>query len=269
MRGRLRLISFTILMSWLLVVPAHAQAPFVTDDIGVAEYHRFHFEFNNEYDFLQDASYPNLRQNTANFKFSFGVLHNIEIGFDNQLLGIFNAPTAFLPQTAVGYGDLDLSIKWNFLKEGKGWMRPALAASFNVEVPTGDDRRQLGSGVPDYYLNFIVQKTVTEKNTLHLNGGIYFAGNTLTGAEGIRSTSGVVFTGGASFVRQFTPKLDLGVELFGAITQNLDLGRGQMQTQIGGNYAIRKKMTLDFGLITGFYQSSPRVGPIVGLSIDF
>ena len=250
-------------------VPANAQAPFVTDDIGVAEYHHFHFEFNNEYDLLQDSAYPNLRQNTANFKFSYGLLHNVEVGFDNQLLGIFNAKSSFAPRTAVGYGDLDLSLKWNFLKEESGWRRPALAASLNIEVPTGDDRRQLGSGVVDYYLNFIAQKTITESTTVHANGGVYFAGNTLTGAEGIRATSGVVFTGGASIVRQFTPKLDLGGEVFGAVTQNFNLGRGQLQTQVGGNYAVRKNLTIDFGVIEGYYQASPKVGPIVGFSINF
>ena len=268
MWGKSGLWALGVLMVFA-ALETRAQAPFVTDDVGVADYHRFHFEFNNEYDFLQDSALPNLRQNTANFKFSYGLLHNVEVGFDNQILGIFNAPSGFLPRSAVGYGDLDLSVKWNFLKEGKGWVRPALAASLNIEVPTGDSHRQLGSGVVDYYLNLIAQKSVTEKNTLHVNGGIYFAGNTLTGAEGIRTTSGVVFTGGASFVRQFTPKLDLGVEVFGAVTQNFDLGRGQLQTQIGGNYAFRKNMTLDFGLIEGYYQSSPRVGPIVGFSINF
>ena len=261
------------ILIWMVAVvwsaTARAQAPFVTDDVGVASYHRVHFEFNNEYDLLQDDAYPNLRQNTANFKFSYGLLHNIEIGFDNQLLGISNAPTTYLPTNIVGYGDLDLSVKWNFLKEGASWNRPALAASLNIELPTGDSHRQLGSGTADYYLNFIAQKSVTEKNTLHVNGGIYFAGNTLTGVEGIRSTSGVVFTGGASIVRQFTPKLDLGGEIFGAVTQNFDLGRGQLQTQIGGNYAFRRNMTFDFGLIEGFYESSPKVGPIVGISINF
>lgn len=270
MRGKTSSFSFFITAVVLLVgIGARAQAPFVTDDVGVAAYHRVHFEFNNEYDFLQDDAYPNLRQNTANFKFSYGLLHNLEIGFDNQLLGISNAPTAYLPTNVVGYGDLDLSVKWNFLKEMAGWKHPALAASLNIEVPTGDSHRQLGSGTADYYLNFIAQKTLTEKNTLHVNGGVYFAGNTLTGAEGIRSTNGVVFTGGASLVRQFTPKLDLGAEIFGAVTQNFDLGRGQLQTQVGGNYAFRKNMTFDFGLIEGFYQSSPKVGPIVGISINF
>ncbi len=253
----------------LVVSALEAQAPFVTDDVGVAEIRRFHFEFNNEFDVLQNTSFPNLRQNTANFKFSYGLLPNVEIGFDNQMLAVFNAPSALLPRRAVGYGDLDLSVKWNFAKEGKGWMRPALALSLNVELPTGDAQRQLGSGVTDYFLNGIVQKTLTEKTVLHLNGGVYLAGNTLTGAEGIRTTNGVVFTGGASVVRHVNSKLDLGAELFGAVTANDDLGRGQLQTQLGGNYALRKNLTLDFGLVVGFYQSSPRVGPIVGFSINF
>ncbi len=262
--------AVTIIFLSLLAAPcARAQAPFVTDDTGVADYHRFHFEFNNEYDFLQSDAYPNLRQNTANFKFSYGLLRDLEVGFDNQLLGVFNAPSAFLPRSAVGYGDLDLSVKWAFLHEGRGWLRPGMAVSLNIEVPTGDSYRQLGSGVADYYLNGIAQKSITDKTTLHVNGGVYFAGNTLTGAEGIRNTNGVVYTGGASMVHQFTPKLDLGAELFGAVTSNFDLGRGQLQTQIGGNYALRKNMTLDFGLVTGFYQSSPRVGPIIGLSVNF
>ena len=256
-----------LLLAMFAAATARAQAPFVTDDTGVAEYHRFHFEFNNEYDVLQDAAFPNLRQDTANFKFSYGIWHNVEVGFDNQLLGVFNATSAFLPKTAVGYGDLDLSAKWKFLAEGR--RRPALAASLNIELPTGDAKRQLGSGVADYYINGIAQKSFSDKTVGHLNGGIYFAGNTLTGAEGIRVTNGVVFTGGASFVRQFTPKLDLGAEIYGAVTQNFDLGRGQLQTQVGGNYAMRKNMTIDFGLVAGFYQSSPRVGPIVGFSIDF
>ena len=70
-------------------------------------------------------------------------------------------------------------------------------------------------------------------------------------------------------VRDFNAKWKLGVELTGALTSNFDLGRGQLQTQVGGNYQMTKKMSLDFGLIGGFYASSPRVGPQIGISYDF
>lgn len=53
-----------------------------------------------------------------------------------------------------------------------------LTASLNIEPPTGDPKRQLGSGLYDYYLNGILPKTLSPKYTLHLNGGATFAGNT-------------------------------------------------------------------------------------------
>ena len=246
-----------------------AQAPFVTDDAEVADYHKLHFETNNEYDVLQPDAFPNRRQNTANFKFSYGLFRNIEVGADNQLLTIINAPHPQLPRAAFGIGDLDMSVKWHFFHAPEHSLLPDLCASFNLEVPTGDSRRQLGSGITDYYLNGIAQRKLTDKTVLHANGGIYFAGNTQTGVVGLTTHSGFVYTGGVSLVRDFTQRLDLGAELFGAVNHNFDLGRGQLQTQFGGNYKLREKLSLDFGLIVGFYQASPRVGPIIGLSIDF
>jgi len=261
--------SIFLMLCFAFSRQVEAQAPFYTDDIGVAEKGHLHFEANNEYDWLQESAAPNLRQNTANFKVSYGLINNLEVGFDNQLITIFNGATPFFPETAFGYGDLDLSVKWNFRKEHKndGW--PAWAASLNIELPTGDSKKQLGSGITDYYLNAIAQKSLTERVKLRINGGMYFAGNTLTGAVGIRNTSGVVFTGGMSLVRDFTPRLDLGLEVYGAVSHNFNLGRGQLQTQLGGNYKLRRNLSLDIGLVGGFYQASPRVGPIIGFSMDF
>lgn len=257
-----------ILFGVVAPLPVLAQQPFNTDDVGVTDYHKYHMEFSNEFDWLRRANLPNLSQNTANAKLAFGIVHNVEVGLDEQLLAIHNTPNAFLPRTAFGYGDVDFSIKWNFLQEGKAWYRPAMAGSLSIEFPTGDESKQLGSGLRDYYLNLIAQKSLTDKVKLHLNGGFLFAGNTLTGVIGVK-TSGTVYTGGASIVRDFTPRLKLGLELTGALTSNFDLGRGQLQTQLGGNYQLTKKMSVDFGLTQGFYASSPRIGPQIGFSYDF
>jgi hypothetical protein len=112
-----------------------------------------------------------------------------------------------------------------------------------------------------------VQKSLTTKTTFRANGGIVFAGNTSTGLSGIR-TRGRVFTAGASLVRQFTPKLNLGIEVTGATSTNLNLGAGQLQTQFGGNYQLTEKMSLDFGVLAGKYNN-PRVGAQLGVTIDF
>jgi hypothetical protein len=169
---------------------------------------------------------------------------------------------------ATGIGDMNLSLKYNFLQEREGSRRPAMAIAFNLEMPTGNTSRQLGSGLADFYLNGILQKSVTSKTKLRLNGGLLFSGNQTTGVIGIKSR-GLVMTGGGSLVKQFTSKLNFGAEVTGAVTGNLDLSKGQLQVLVGGNYVINSKMTFDFGFVTGRYAASPRLGVQIGLSVDF
>ena len=258
---------FSFALSLIALPHLHAQQPFYTDNSDVAAYHRWHFETNNEFDILPHSSYPNTHQDTQTIKFSFGLFHNCEVGMDFPLIVIFNAPESSLGNP-FGLGDTDFSIKYNFRKETIGSRWPGITASLNIEPPTGSDKAQLGSGLIDYYLNSIFQKTLSPKNTLRFNAGATFAGNTLTGAVGIK-TRGTIFTGGASLMRQFTRRLDLGIEIFGGYTANLTLGRGALQQQIGGNYEIRQGLTLDFGAIAGQAVGSPRYGFQMGFSKDF
>jgi len=259
--------AFIFAATLLLAVQARAQQPFATDDADVALLHHWHLEGNNEVDALPLSSLPSVRQNTLTVKFSYGLFPNCEIGMDFPLLAIFNQDGAPV-STPFGLGDTDYSIKYNFRKEKPGSIWPAITASLNIEPPTGNARLQLGSGLIDYYLNGIFQKTLTPKNVLRLNGGATFAGNTLTGVVGI-STRGTIFTGGASLTHQFTEKFDLGGEIYGGYTANLALGRGELQQQIGGNYEIAKGLTFDFGLIAGQATGSPHYGFQLGFSKDF
>jgi len=250
-----------------MAATAQAQQPFVTDDADTTPKKRFHFEFSNEFDVLQRSAFPSLKQNTADFELDYGLFECVEIGIESPHLIIFNdAGTG--PKRVSGIGDTNVSLKYNFLKERENSRRPALAIAFNLELPTGDTERQLGSGLADFYLNGILQKSVGKKTKLRLNGGILFSGNETTGVIGIKSR-GTVFTGGGSLVREFTPKLQLGVELTGAVASNFQLGKGQLQTMLGGNYQVRDNFSFDFGIIGGKYTASPRVGVQLGVSIDF
>jgi hypothetical protein len=144
---------------------------------------------------------------------------------------------------------------------------PAMAVAFDLELPTGDTKRQLGSGLSDFYMNGILQKSLSKKTKLRLNGGILFSGNETTGVIGIK-TRGTVFTAGGSLVKLFTPKLQLGMELTGAMTKEFQLGKGQLQTLFGGNYQFKKNVSFDFGIVGGKYAASPRAGVQLGISID-
>lgn len=266
---RARAASLLLLCIALPAAPAaQAQQPFFTDDADVTDRGRFHFEFSNAFDVLQREAFPGLKQNTASFELAYGLLPHVEISIEAPLITIFNAHEAGTPRTVSGLGDANFSVKYNFLREREGSRRPALTLSGTVEIPTGSARRGLGSGVADLSLNGVLQKSVTRRTKYRLNGGVVFSGNTLTGAVGLK-TRGTVYTGGASVVREFTPRLQLGAELNGARARNAGLGKGQLQAQLGGNYTLRKNLTLDFGLLAGRYSASPRIGAQLGLSLDF
>lgn len=246
---------------------ALAQQPFYTDDADVTDKGKFHFQLGNEYDLLQRLSYPAKTQDTAVFEFDYGLFKGVEIGVDAPLLLIHNARVVH-PRTAVGLGDVNFHFKYNFYKEREDSKWPAMALNMNIELPTGDTSKQLGSGFTDYFLNGILQKSLTQRTKLRVNGGILFAGNETTGIIGIRAR-GRVFTAGGSIVKQFTKKLDFGAELTGAVTSNFRLSKGQLQTLVGGNYALRKNLTFDFGLVAGRFIASPRLGAQLGISLDF
>ena len=243
----------------------HAQLPFYTDDPAVTEAGKWHFEFFDEYDALQ-LQYPNLRQNTANFKLNYGLPHNLELDVDAPYLGIQRAAGN---EPSDGVGDTNLGIKWNFHRESTGSRLPALGASLYIEVPTGDASQQLGSGLTDYWLNFIGQKSLSQKTRITGNLGVLFAGNTSTGVVGTQNTRGQVYTGGLSMLHDFSSRVTLGGELYGAYAENGNLGRGQLQAMAGGQFSVRDGLQLCFGLLGGKYVASPRLGAQIGFAMDF
>jgi hypothetical protein len=246
--------------------PLRAQLPFYTDDPAVTERGRWHFEFFNEFDALQHPQYPNLHQNTANYKLNYGLPHNLELDVDAPYLAIFRAVGT---PTSSGPGDTDVGIKWNFHKASPDSRLPALGASLYIEFPTGDSKNQLGSGLIDYWLNLIAQKRLSDKTRVNANLGFLFAGNTSTGALGIETTRGHVFTGGVSLLHDFNSRLTLGGELYGGIDDDPGLGRRQLQAMVGGQYALRRGLALAFGILGGKYVASPHVGAQIGFSVDY
>src|SRR5215813_6273071 len=133
------LLKLALLMAGAVCVamPIHAQLPFYTDDTEVTARGTLHFEFFNEFDGLQSSEFPDLRQDTANFKLNYGLPHNLEIDLDVPYLSIYRA--AGTPGAA-GMGDTNLGLKWKFHSASPGSHVPALATSLYIEFPTGSVR---------------------------------------------------------------------------------------------------------------------------------
>jgi hypothetical protein len=264
------LVSARILLLLLAgicsVEPLLAQLPFYTDDPEVTDPGTLHFEFFNEFDGLQSSQFPNLRQNTANFKLNYGLPYRLELDVDAPYLSIFRTVGV---QSSTGPGDVDLGVKWNFRSVSQTPRLPGLGVSLYIEFPTGNASQQLSSGLTDYWLNFIVQERLAARTRVNLNLGFLFAGNSSTGVVGIQTTRGHVYTGGLSLLHDFNPRLTLGGEVYGGIADNSGLGRRQLQGLIGGQYSIRNGFGLTFALLGGKYEASPRIGAQLGFAVDF
>lgn len=245
---------------------AAAQMPFYTDNADVTDAGTLHFEFFNEFDGLQSAEYPDIRQNTFNYKINYGLPHGLELDLDAPYLSILRAPGS---QSSNGPGDTDMGIKWNFHKSDRSLSVPALSASMYIEFPTGDTSQQLGSGLTDYWLNSIAQEPLTEKTRLNANFGFLFAGNTSTGVLGTQNTRGHVYTGGLSLVHDFNQRLSLGMEAYGAIADNKGLGKDQLQGLAGGWYQFNSRTAVTFALLGGSHIASPKIGGQIGFEVDF
>jgi hypothetical protein len=243
-----------------------AQMPFYTDDAAVTDRRVMHFEFFNEYDALQSSQYPNLNQNTANFKLNYGFAYNLEGDIDVPYLSIYRS-TAH--ENSAGMGDFDLGLKWGIRKASPNSHIPALAASLYIEFPTGNVRQQLGSGLQDYWLNSIAQEPFTDKTRLTANFGYLFAGNTSTGVIGVQTTRGHVYTGGLSLLHDFTPRLTVGAEAYGGLGDAGGLGKDQLQFLTGGSYQLRDGLSLTYAVLGGRYEASPRIGGQFGFAVDF
>ncbi|HEV8431285.1 MAG TPA: transporter [Pyrinomonadaceae bacterium] len=265
---QLKQACFAFVVACLASISTHAQLPFYTDDADTTAKGKFHLEFSNEHDWLQKSSFPGKRQNTSVLSLNYGLTNHLELGINAPFIKIFNDRSAMTGSPS-GIGDTQFGIKFRLLDEREGSKLPAAALVFYVEVPTGSTRKQIGSGLVDYWLYGVLQKSLTKQTTLRFNGGILFSGNSSTGLIGIESARGQVFTGNGSLVRNFTPRLRLGAEMFGAVTNNFALSRGQLEGQIGGGFALSQNFELTFGVLAGRFAASPRVGAQVGFAYDF
>jgi hypothetical protein len=244
----------------------HAQMPFYTDDTVVTEPKKLHVEIFDEFDGLQSPQFPDKTQNTANVKVNFSPLQHLELDLDVPYLAIHRA--AGSPASS-GVGDTNLGAKWNLHEATPDSALPSLATSLYIEFPTGNSSQELGSGLIDYALNFMLQKPFSQVTRANLNMGILFAGNTSTGAEGIRTRRGQVYTGGLSLLHDVTDKFTVGGEVYGAVSDGAGQDKTQLQGLLGAQYTIRDGLTLSMGVLGGKYGATPQIGGQIGIAIDF
>jgi hypothetical protein len=243
---------------------ARAQQPFIVDDAEVTAPAGWHLEVSNQVDWLKREARPFRWQNTLEWELDYGLLPRMELSAVLPVISLVSdGPVS--RQTAVGIGDSSVALKWRFTRNPQA--AHAVAGGVSVEFPTGSRRRSLGSRLVDYGLNIISQHRLRDAAILRVNGGVILAGNAQTGALGIKER-GPIVTAGASFVVGLTPRLQIVAENTIFYSRKATLGGSSVGWQVGSNFTVRKGTTIDTGILSGWFDGSPRLALQLGASID-
>lgn len=243
---------------------AWAQQPFLVDDADVTRARGWHVELSSQVDVLRPAARPARWQNVFEWEMNYGVGGRVELAALVPVVSLVS-DAAGGRASAHGIGDAMLAAKWRLTRDPAA--KHATAVSAILEIPSGSRARGLGTGLVDYGLNVVSQHQVHPRATVRVNGGALLAGNTQTGAVGIRER-GTVLTTGASVVTPLTAAVQVGGELTMAWSQKATLGGSAIGWQIGTNIAVRQGVTVDASVLGGWFDASPRVGVQVGMSAD-
>lgn len=262
-----RFVPAFILLTGLLGAPAFAQQPFVVDDAEVTPRRAWQLEMNLEWDKLRRSAQPDLWQTVFDAEVGYGLAQRLEVSVDVPVIALVReAPDRGIAdrRRVAGIGDIAMAVKYRFTRDAEA--THALAASLSVELPTGSHARGLGSSLVDVGVTVGSQHHLTPALTLRLNGGAVLAGNTQTGALGIRER-GTVLTAGTSLVATVSRRVLLGAEMVGAWAERSTVGGSFVGWQLGGNVLLRRGLTLDWGAIGGHSEASPALALQVGCSI--
>jgi hypothetical protein len=149
-----------------IVFAAH---PLITDDAGTQGKGRFQLEVNSEVNYDKESE-AGVKTKTTGGEvatiLSYGVIENVDVvlGIPYQWFKI--REDGEIISREKGLSDISLELKWRFY-ERDGW---SFAFKPGTTFPTGNEKKDLGTGKVTYNIFFITTKEI-EPLAFHLNFG--------------------------------------------------------------------------------------------------
>ncbi len=207
--------------------PALAGPPYLSDDPEPTDVG--HWEI---YNFAIGAGAPD-GPGTAGLTGEAGLDINYGAAKDLQLTAVvplaFGAPSAFSERgLRAGPGDVELAIKYKFLRQSDGTWTPDIAVFPRLFVPTAD--HALGTGRLGLLLPVWAEKD--------------FGPWSMFGGGGYQFNPGLdqrnFWQGGGAISRSFGKRLSLGAELYGQ-TRNTDAGGAYTTLNMAATYRLTRR----------------------------
>ena len=207
---------------------AKAGPPFLTDDPEPVKYQ--HSEF---YVFSTLLATPGATTVLAPaFEFNYGIAPETQL----HIIAPLESFASTGNPTEYGLGDIQVGVKYRFLKETDDW--PQLGFYPMLMVPTGDTDRGLGNGEAWWMLPIWAQKSWGKWTTY---GGVGYAINPAAGRKNY-------LFGGWLLERKVTEKLTLGGEVY---FQGADTDTGLPPTLSNAGGIFQPTSLINLG---GFYD---------------
>jgi hypothetical protein len=149
-------------LSVLFAAETFAGPPFKTDDPEPVDYLHWEFYIASQQQFERQET----NVTSPHFEMNYGIFPNVQF----HLL----APLGYvhtLDGTHYGYSDTELGVKYRFVEETK--TAPQIGIFPLIELPTGNQNEQLGTGKAQVYLPLWVQKS-WGKFTTYAGGGFWY-----------------------------------------------------------------------------------------------
>jgi hypothetical protein len=159
---RAPLCCIYVVLSSFFAAEAFAGPPFKTDDPQPVDY--LHWEF-----YIASAQQFERHETNAtcpHFELNYGVVPNVQLHLVAPL-GYVHSDDG----THYGYSDTEVGIKYRLIEETA--TAPQIGIFPLVELPTGDEKKQLGSGKVQAYVPAWVQKS-WGKLTTYAGGGFWY-----------------------------------------------------------------------------------------------
>jgi len=253
-----KIVVVVVVLLWSgLAFAAH---PLITDDTGTQGKGKFQLEVNSEFNYDKEAKEGITTEATGGAvatALSYGITDNIDVvlGIPYQWFKVKEDGEVTSKEN--GISDMSLELKWRFFeKDGL-----SLALKPGITLPTGDDKKGLGTGRATYGLYFITTKEI-EPWAFHLNLGYVRNENKADERKDIWYAS---LAGEVEVVKNLKVVANIGVK------RNPDDASNTHPAFILGGliYSLSENFDIDFGIKGGLNKPETDYSILAGIAWRF
>jgi hypothetical protein len=269
-----KLILFLgILVAFKPVLLSAQIRPLATEPVGTTGKSTLRLELG--FDYLKDVKYTLtglegdlFRAGTFGARFGAGEIVEIQAFWTiRDILKInrrFEAPLSERVEvsgnTTHDFGDLKIGTKLAILRENDS--RPAIGFLFGTQLPNSSQEAGIGTDETNFFATALFEKRFSRVRLLG-NFGLSIMGNPID-----ISAQNDLYDFGIAAILPVKRKFNLICDLHGRFGDG-EIGTEEQAVLRFGGQIQRGGFYWDFGILTGFRETDPNFGVIVGFSRDF